>query len=289
MNCVTCTILLLSCVYTTVYSVYMYILLLSMLCKIFYFAWVAQDLVSWNLHCTGVVCRLLKILQSTCESGYFPLCLVAVCESSILWVVHMSSADLLCFFNSEFISSTCPRSEDSPGLKAYPHWMRICPIQILIPIHFQRWFWSGSHNCALPVRTKKRHGMYVHVNDRQWVCFFGLHTVFHISALPKKQHDGWLEYRSDEGTMVAVWRCGHLKSMCSREFVPHNAVWTWSMHIELALGNSVTEPVWIRIQCGQAFMLTPWENFIFTNNQIWATILVNIMYKGMIITFVITR
>ena len=29
---------------------------------------------------------------------------------------------------------------------AHPHWMRICPIQIrsgLIPIHFQRWFWSG--------------------------------------------------------------------------------------------------------------------------------------------------
>ena len=50
-------------VYTTVCSVYMYILLLSMLCKVFYFAWVAQDLVSWNLHCTGVVCRLLKILQ----------------------------------------------------------------------------------------------------------------------------------------------------------------------------------------------------------------------------------
>ena len=32
-----------------------------------------------------------------------------------------------------------------------------------------------------------------------------LHTVFYISAHLKKQYDGWLEYSSDEGTMVAVW------------------------------------------------------------------------------------
>ena len=50
-------------------------------------------------------------------------------------------------------------------------------------------------------------------------------TVFHVSAQLKKQYDGWLKYRSDEGAMVAVWRCGHLKSTCTCEFVPHNAVW----------------------------------------------------------------
>ena len=47
--------------------------------------------------------------------------------------------------------------------------------------------------------------------------------------------------------MVAVWRCGHLKSTCVREFGPAqrsvdaiNAHW---IRIESALGNSVTEPV----------------------------------------------
>ena len=85
--------------------------------------------------------------------------------------------------------------------------------------------WSGSRNRALRVRTKKGCGMHVCVDYRQWACFSGLHTVFHVSAQLKKQYDGWLKYRSDEGAMVAVWRCGHLKSTCTCEFVPHNAVW----------------------------------------------------------------
>ena len=42
--------------------------------------------------------------------------------------------------------------------------------------------------------------------------FSRLHAVFYISAHFKKQYYGWQEYRSDEGTMVALWRCGHLKS-----------------------------------------------------------------------------
>ena len=71
--------------------------------------------------------------------------------------------------------------------------------------------------------------------------------MFRISAHLEKQYDGWLKYRSDEGAMVVVWRCGHLKSMRMREFVPTqcsvdtiNAHW---IRIEFTLGNSVTEPV----------------------------------------------
>ena len=56
--------------------------------------------------------------------------------------------------------------------------------------------------------------------------------------------------------MVAVWRCGHLKSMCMCELVPDNAVWMRSMHIGFALGNSVTEQVLSWIQCRQAFIHT---------------------------------
>ena len=63
--------------------------------------------------------------------------------------------------------------------------------------------------------------------------------------------------------MVAVWRCGHLKSMCTREFgfaqSSVDAIDTHWIHIEFALGNSVTEPVWIRIQCElQAFRGVFW-------------------------------
>ena len=47
--------------------------------------------------------------------------------------------------------------------------------------------------------------------------------------------------------MVAVWRCGHLKSTCMREFgFAQHSVDTIDVHwicIEFALGNSVTEPV----------------------------------------------
>ena len=47
--------------------------------------------------------------------------------------------------------------------------------------------------------------------------------------------------------MVAVWRCGHLKSTCTREFVSAqhsvDAIDVHWIRIEFALGNSVTELV----------------------------------------------
>ena len=47
--------------------------------------------------------------------------------------------------------------------------------------------------------------------------------------------------------MVAVWRCGHLKSVYTREFgSAHCSVDVIDAHwicFEFALGNSVTEPV----------------------------------------------
>ena len=59
--------------------------------------------------------------------------------------------------------------------------------------------------------------------------------------------------------MVAVWRCGHLKSTCTREFGSAqrgvDAIDAHWIRIEFALGNSVTEPVWIQIQCGQALSI----------------------------------
>ena len=47
--------------------------------------------------------------------------------------------------------------------------------------------------------------------------------------------------------MVAVWRCGHLKSTCMREFGSVqrsvDAIYAHWIHIEFALGNSGTELV----------------------------------------------
>ena len=50
--------------------------------------------------------------------------------------------------------------------------------------------------------------------------------------------------------MVAVWRCGHLKSICTREFGSaqcsvdaNHAIDAHWIRIEFTLGNSVTEPV----------------------------------------------
>ena len=47
--------------------------------------------------------------------------------------------------------------------------------------------------------------------------------------------------------MVAVWRCGHLKSTCTREFGSAqrsvDAIDAHWIRIEFPLGNSVTEPV----------------------------------------------
>ena len=57
--------------------------------------------------------------------------------------------------------------------------------------------------------------------------------------------------------MVAVWRCGHLKSTCTHEFGSAqrsvDAIDAHWIRIEFPLGNSVTEPVWIQIQCGRTF------------------------------------
>ena len=47
--------------------------------------------------------------------------------------------------------------------------------------------------------------------------------------------------------MVAVWRCGHLKSTCMCEFgstqCSVDVIDVHWIHIEFALGNSVTETV----------------------------------------------
>ena len=47
--------------------------------------------------------------------------------------------------------------------------------------------------------------------------------------------------------MVAVWRCGHMKSTCTREFGSTqrsvDAIDAHWIRIEFALGNSVTGPV----------------------------------------------
>ena len=68
--------------------------------------------------------------------------------------------------------------------------------------------------------------------------------MFHVSAQLEKQYDSWL--KSDEGTMVAVWRCDHLKSTCTCEFSSTqcsvDAIDAHWIRIEFALGNSVTEP-----------------------------------------------
>ena len=77
----------------------------------------------------------------------------------------------------------------------------------------------------------------MHVNYQQWACFSKLHTVLHISAHLEKHCNGLLEYRSNVGAMVAVWRCGHLKSMYTCELVSHNAVWMQSMRIGFALNS----------------------------------------------------
>ena len=73
------------------------------------------------------------------------------------------------------------------------------------------------------------------------------YTVFHVSAQLEKQYDGWLKHRSNDGAMVAVWRCGNLKSMCMREFgstqCSVDAIDVHWIRIEFALGNSVTELV----------------------------------------------
>ena len=55
--------------------------------------------------------------------------------------------------------------------------------------------------------------------------------MFHVSTHIKKQYDDWFECKSDAGAMVAMCRCGYLKSMCARELIPHNAVWMQSVCI----------------------------------------------------------
>ena len=122
-------------------------------------------------------------------------------------------------------------------LWARSHWMHIHPIQILVPIYLQRWFRSRLiwiTQLFVVHEDQKGHGMHTCVDYRQWAHFSVLHTVFHVSAQLKKQYHGWLKYRCDQGAMVAVWRCGHLKSMYTLEFIPHNAVW---MHIGFTLNS----------------------------------------------------
>ena len=72
--------------------------------------------------------------------------------------------------------------------------------------------------------------------------------MLHISAHLEKHCNGLLEYRSDVGAMVALWRCGHLKSMHTCELVSHNVVHVDAIDahwicIEFAMGNSVTEQI----------------------------------------------
>ena len=77
----------------------------------------------------------------------------------------------------------------------------------LIPIHFQRWSQSRLiwiAHLRVVFEDQKGHGIHAHVNYRQWAHFSGLHTVLHIFAQLEKQYDGWLKYRSDEGTVVCV-------------------------------------------------------------------------------------
>ena len=56
-----------------------------------------------------------------------------------------------------------------------------------------------------------------------------------------------------------VLRCSQLKSTCTREFgstqCSVDAIDVHWIRIEFTLGNLVTEPVWIRIQCEQALNL----------------------------------
>ena len=47
------------------------------------------------------------------------------------------------------------------------------------------------------------------------------HCVQRICSSPEA---GWLEDSLDEGAIIAGWRCGHLKSTCTLELVPHKAV-----------------------------------------------------------------
>ena len=60
--------------------------------------------------------------------------------------------------------------------------------------------------------------------------------MLHISAHLEKHCNGWLEYRSNVSAMVAVWRCGHLKSMCMHDLF-HNVVWMRSMRIGFSLNS----------------------------------------------------
>ena len=76
-------------------------------------------------------------------------------------------------------------------------------------------------------------------------------------------YNSWLEYRSDKGAMVAVWRSGHLKSTCMHELVTQCSVDAIDAQIGFALGNSVTEPVSVdrhlRLFAAKCmYMFVPW-------------------------------
>ena len=130
---------------------------------------------------------------------------------------------------------------------AHPHWMRIRLIWTryrLIPIHFQRWFRSRLNWIAqLHVRTKRVWHAYSCRLLTASVLLWATHCVPCICST--RETIWWL-------AEVKIWRwhhgtCSFSQRPCMNS-VPHNAVWTRSMRIGFALGNSVTEPVWIWIQ-----------------------------------------
>ena len=74
-------------------------------------------------------------------------------------------------------------------------------------------------------------------------------------------------WRGCHGSCVEVW------STCTREFGSaqcsvdaNHAIDAYWIRIEFALGNSVTEPVWIRIQCEQAFTFDYPDLRVFSMN-----------------------
>ena len=149
----------------------------------------------------------------------------------------MTTGDVRSFWSKGRIHTDCAFDQS----RSYPDWS-----QPTFSGGFDS-YWSGSHSCMWELnKVWHAHVCWLHVYQ-QWVHFSGIHTVFHVLA--------HLEKSSDKDAMVAVWRCGHLKSMCAHELVPHNAVWMQLMHIgkriEFTLYYSVTELVWIQIQCRQ--------------------------------------
>ena len=92
------------------------------------------------------------------------------------------------------------------------------------------------------------------VDYRQWACFSRLHTVFYTSS-------SWEAIQRLAG--VQIWRGRNVSYVEVWPLEVNVHAWNHStqcnmdtmMHIGFTLGNSITELVWIRIQCGQAYNL----------------------------------